>query len=152
MPVTVRCSVRRIPLRLAWAERLGEQILIEAGAAGVHLSLLFAGDRLMRRLNRQYRRKDATTDVLAFPMPEAAGSPPGLLGDVVISLPQAARQARTHGLSVNRELAQLLIHGILHLLGYDHERSPGEARRMRRKERAVLRAVSPLPVLVRGKG
>lgn len=152
MPVTVRCSVRRIPLRLAGAERLGEQILSEAGAAGTHLSLLFAGDRLMRRLNRQYRRKDATTDVLAFPVPEAAGPPSGLLGDVVISLPQAARQARTHGLSVNRELAQLLIHGILHLLGYDHERSHGEARRMRRKERAVLRAVSPLPLLVRGKG
>lgn len=150
MPVSVRCSARRIPLRQAGVERLGQRILIEAGAADAHLSLLFAGDRLMRRLNRRYRRKEATTDVLAFSLREAPGPHSCLLGDVVISLPQAARQARTHGLSLNRELAQLLIHGILHLLGYDHERGPGEARRMRRKEETVLRAVSPLPTLVKG--
>ncbi|MFM8552285.1 MAG: rRNA maturation RNase YbeY [Nitrospiraceae bacterium] len=151
MPVTVRCSVRRIPLRLALTGRLAQRIVDEAGPPGADLSLLVAVDRLMRRLNRQYRRKNATTDVLAFPMREAKGPNPLLLGDVVISLPQAARQARTHGLPLHREVAQLLVHGILHLLGYDHERSPGEARRMQRKERAVLSAVGPVPVLVKGR-
>jgi len=160
MPVAVRCSLRRIALRRALVTRLAQRILIETGEAGADLSLLFIGDTQMRRLNRQYRRKDATTDVLAFPMrhirtrftPHASRFTSSMLGDVVISLPQAARQARERGLPLHREVAQLLVHGILHLVGYDHERSPREAHRMRRKERAVLRAVQPVPTLVQGKG
>ncbi len=152
MPVTVRCSARRIPLRRAGIERLAQRILDATGEAHADVSLSFIGDASMRRLNRQYRRKDATTDVLAFPMREVAGPNPLLLGDVVISLPQAARQARERGLPLPHELATLLIHGILHLLGYDHERNVREAQRMRRKERAVLRAVSPVPALVKRKG
>ena len=152
MPVTVRCSVRRIPLRRAAVETLAQRILAEAGAPSAELSLLVVGDHLMRRLNGRYRRKAVTTDVLAFPMREAPGPNPLLLGDVVISLPQAARQARAQNVPLNRELAQLLVHGILHLLGYDHERSPADAHRMQRKERAVLSAVSPLPALVHTNG
>ncbi len=152
MPVTVRCSVRRIPLRRAAVETLAQRILVEAGVPSAELSLLVVGDRLMRRLNGRYRRKDATTDVLAFPMREAPGPNPLLLGDVVISLPQAARQARAQNVPLNRELAQLLVHGILHLLGYDHEHSSVEAQRMQRKERAVLSAISPLPALVKTNG
>lgn len=152
MPVTVRCSARRIPLRRAAVETLAQRILVAAGVPTAELSLLVVGDHLMRRLNGRYRHKDATTDVLAFPMREAPGPNPLLLGDVVISLPQAARQARAQNVPLNRELAQLLVHGILHLLGYDHERSSVDAQRMQRKERAVLSAVGPLPALVHTNG
>ena len=103
----------------------------------------------MRRLNRRYRRKDRTTDVLAFPIrqhsvrlsPRAPRPAPVMLGDVVISLPQAARQAKEAGHPLERELAVLVTHGVLHLLGYDHERNQREAQRMQRKERAILRAI-----------
>jgi len=117
------------------------------GAARAELSLLLVGDRFMRRLNRLYRRKDHTTDVLAFPMPSPQPSPlrgGGLgrgLGDIVISLPQAERQAAQAGHPLEREMAVLVIHGLLHLLGYDHERSAREARRMSRRERAIARAL-----------
>ena len=102
----------------------------------------------MRRLNRQYRDKDRTTDVLAFAMRESSSPVSALLGDVVISLPTARRQAEEGGRSLSEELAWLLIHGVLHLCGYDHERSPAEARRMKLRERRVLRELEPIPTLV----
>ena len=86
-------------------------------------------------LNRQYRGKDTPTDVLSFPL--ADEWQPSLLGDVVISFETAARQARRRGHSLHEELQTLLIHGILHLLGYDHEVSRSEAIRMHRKEREI---------------
>jgi probable rRNA maturation factor len=86
-------------------------------------------------LNRQYRGKDKPTDVLSFPLADELQ--PSLLGDVVISVETAARQARRRGHSLREELQTLLIHGVLHLLGYDHEVSRSEAIRMRRKEREV---------------
>lgn len=100
-------------------------------------AIVLAGDRLVRRLNRAYRGKDRTTDVLSFPAasgPEEAGRP---LGEIVISVPQAARQAGARGHSVEREVALLVLHGWLHLLGYDHEVDDGtmaalEARLARR--------------------
>jgi len=90
----------------------------------------------MARLNRYYRGKTGPTDVLSFPMREGsfASLSPDLLGDVVISTETAERQARASGRSLRDELVALLIHGILHLLGYDHQ-TPSEARRMKRLER-----------------
>lgn len=149
MPVLVRCRLSLVRLFRARIETLAQAVVAAAGDPDAELSLLLAGDRRMRRLNREYRRKDKTTDVLAFPMREADGPASSLLGDVVISLPQAARQAKADGHSLDHELAVLLIHGILHLFGYDHERGEREARRMRRKERAILRALEPLPKLVK---
>jgi len=70
-----------------------------------------------------------------------------MLGDVVISLPQASRQAKQAGHAIEHELTVLVIHGLLHLLGYDHERSAREARRMQRRERAVLRSLGAIPKL-----
>lgn len=143
MPVWLRSRLRR-RLRLSTLQMLAERVLDAAGVPHADLSLLLVGDRFMRRLNREYRRKDRTTDVLAFPTrltPHASPLTSSLLGDVVISLPQAIRQAARAGQPVERELAVLTTHGVLHLLGYDHERSAREARRMRRKERAVLRRV-----------
>ena len=102
----------------------------------------------MRALNARYRRKPRPTDVLAFAAREAPQPATRLLGDVVISLDTAQRQARRARQSLDRELVTLLIHGILHLLGYDHERSARDASRMQRKERAILQALGRLPRLV----
>ncbi len=108
------------------------------------VSVLLVGDRFMRTLNRRYRGKDRTTDVLSFPFREGAfGSlRQDLLGDIVVSLPTAERQARQAGESVARELDRLLVHGLLHLLGYDHERGAREERRMRSRERRLLEMLS----------
>lgn len=98
----------------------------------------------MRSLNRKYRGKDKTTDVLSFSYREGRFShiQPHFLGDIVISVPRAARQAAIAGHPVSREIKILLIHGLLHLLGYDHERSEREARRMKRKELELQKILS----------
>ncbi len=97
-------------------------------------------DREIRALNLQYRKKDKPTDVLSFPLADELY--PHLLGDVIISIETAARQAQRHGHSLCEEIHTLLIHGILHLLGYDHEVSRSEAIRMHRKEREVKALLS----------
>jgi len=96
------------------------------------LSIALVSDREIRALNRRWRRKDRTTDVLAFPLLE-----PQSLGDVVISLDTARRQAREGGWPLATELRRLLAHGILHCRGYDHERA-ADARRMAAAERRLL--------------
>jgi probable rRNA maturation factor len=100
----------------------------------------------MRRLNARYRGIDRPTDVLAFAMREGphADLHPQVLGDVVLSAETALRQARSRRHSLVEELTRLLIHGTLHLLGYDHELSPADAKIMRRKERELWRLVEPL--------
>lgn len=105
------------------------------GVEGSECGVLLVSDRAMARLNERYRGIARSTDVLSFPMREGpfASLSPGLLGDVVISTETADRQARTAGRSLGEEMAALLIHGILHLLGYDHQTSSG-ARKMRRLE------------------
>lgn len=127
----------------ALARKLG-RMLRSIGIPDAELSVLFVGDRAMRSLNRRYRHKDKTTDVLSFPLRDDQFTHilPSLLGDIVISVPAAGRQAAEAGHSFLREVDILLIHGLLHLLGYDHERSEGEARRMRRKEARLLRLFS----------
>jgi rRNA maturation RNase YbeY len=99
------------------------------------LSLALVTDPEIHNLNHQYRGKDKPTDVLSFPLADALQ--PFLLGDVVISVETAARQAQRRGHSFRAELQTLLIHGILHLLGYDHEVSRRAASRMHRKERQM---------------
>ena len=144
MAVILSSRLRRRWLSLPGVHSLAENILKAAGASRSDLSLLLVGDGAMRRLNRRYRRMDRTTDVLAFPMRVTRHASPvtsNLLGDVVISLPQAERQAAQASHALDREIAMLVIHGTLHLLGYDHERNAREARRMQRKERAILRAL-----------
>ncbi len=111
---------------------------------GVEVGVRLTGDREMGILNRRYRGKNRPTDVLAFAMQE--GPPlPGprrdrvLLGDMVVSVQTAARQAARRGHSLEREMAILVIHGMLHLMGYDHERSAAAARKMAAKERGLRR-------------
>jgi len=105
------------------------------------VSVLLVGDAAMARLNRTHRGVKGPTDVLAFPLREGPWSrlAAEALGDVVISVATARRQAREAGTDLRAELALLLIHGILHLLGYDHG-TGAERRRMWRKQRAILLA------------
>lgn len=99
---------------------------------------MFVNDREMRHMNRLYRRIDGATDVLAFPaVSHGRKGSPLVLGDVVISIDTAQRQARQAGAALQDECCRLLIHGYLHLLGYDHERSRREAVRMRHLERRL---------------
>ncbi len=104
------------------------------------LTVAFVSDRAMRALNRIWRGKRATTDVLSFPTEQAEFEKlAGLnLGDIVISIEQAERQAKEHGLSLENEIAQLILHGLLHLSGYDHETDRGEMNRLELKLRTRL--------------
>ncbi len=106
------------------------------------ITLILTTDGRVREINRDYRKKDRPTDVISFayrdePFPLAPGSVESL-GDIYISLERARAQAEEYGVSAEDELKRLLAHGVLHLAGYDHERSPAEARRMRRKEAELL--------------
>ena len=99
------------------------------------VSVALVSDRRVRELNRTYRRKDYATDVLSFPAAPFALSPERFLGDVVIARGVARRQAREAGHSERTELRVLALHGLLHLLGYDHERDDGRMQRVERRLR-----------------
>ncbi|HLK12884.1 MAG TPA: rRNA maturation RNase YbeY [Candidatus Binatia bacterium] len=143
MPVAVTARGRRAPWLAARLRRSAERLLVALRLADAELSVLLVSDRGMRALNRAWRGKDRPTDVLAFAQREGAGgAPAGLLGDVVISVDTARRQAAERGAPVADEAQRLLVHGLLHLLGYDHERSAAEAARMRRRERALIRRLA----------
>jgi probable rRNA maturation factor len=109
-----------------------------AGAAGV--TVAFVSDRAMRELNGRWRGKRGTTDVLSFPagQDEFEKLEGLMLGDVLISVEQAERQAAEHDLSFDREVAQLILHGVLHLCGYDHETDTGEMNRLELRLRRRL--------------
>lgn len=150
MPVALRVRLRkRERVRRSAIKRFAETILHAVGESRSELGIELVGDRRMRRLNGRYRGKDSSTDVLAFSIREAPGPVSSLIGDVVISIPAVSRQATSHGHSVDKEFAILLIHGILHLCGYDHELGEKEAERMARRERTLLNDAQPLPCLVR---
>jgi len=113
------------------------RVLRDAGRtlrASGEVSVVLAGDGLLRRLNRDYRGRDRPTDVLSFP---GAGGEEGL-GDVVISVPTALRNARRQGHTVQQELDILALHGLLHILGYDHETDDGTMDRLERRLRRGL--------------
>ena len=149
MPVLLRCRLRRNQIHEQRVVVSAQKILVATGEHSSELSLEIVGNTRIRRLNCKYRRQDCPTDVLAFSAREAPGPQTPLLGDVVISFQKATEQASRFGHSIDEEILRLLIHGILHLKGYDHERGDREARRMRRKEDAILQSLRPLPKLVR---
>jgi probable rRNA maturation factor len=105
-----------------------ERALKVVPAKGAGVTLAFVSDRAMQELNRRWRGKQGTTDVLSFPagQEEFEKVEGTTLGDVVVSVEQAARQAAEHGLDFEGEVAQLILHGLLHLCGYDHETDSGE--------------------------
>ena len=135
----------------SWLQAIAEQALtIEKTSHNVEMSLVITSQEKVQELNRNYRGKDEPTDVLAFPMAITMGkpkadSPPFVvppdgmhhLGEVIISYPQAIIQAKEHHHSVRREIAILIIHGVLHLLGYEHDK-PELRRQMRTREAEIL--------------
>ncbi len=131
----------RVPGLAAWLAGIAPR-----AAAGT-VTLVISGDRRIRSLNRTWRGVDTATDVLSFPAGDGP-APVRHLGDLVISRDTAARQARTEGHSLATELRVLALHGLLHLLGYDHERDSG---RMARIERRLRRQGGlPLGLIERG--
>lgn len=111
-----------------WREFAAKALRVVPAEEGAGVTLAFVSDRAMRELNRRWRGKRGTTDVLSFPaaQDEFERAEGLTLGDVVISVEQAARQAGEHGLEFDGEVAQLILHGLLHLCGYDHETDDGE--------------------------
>ena len=135
-----------------WVKKIVRQVLkTERVVPPYEVSLVFTDSEAIKQLNRDYRGVDEPTDVLAFSMLPQKGTdssfplpPDGFtrLGEVIISYPQAVAQAKEQGHSPERELALLVIHGILHLLGYDHE-EPAEESKMRERERELLERCLP---------
>ena len=108
----------------SWMEELVAELAPDFDSVGVR----FAGDLTVRRMNRDFRGQDKTTDVLSFPGDE---SPEGRhLGDIVISVPTAERQAAGRGATLEQEIKLLLLHGVLHCLGHDHETDKGEMEKL----------------------
>ena len=123
MPAYVHTrDLARRPIAPRRVRERAERMLAALGRGEDELSILLASDEVVHALNRDYRDVDRPTDVLAFAMAEGegAGLHPGLLGDVVISIPTATRQAQRAGKTISAEVTMLLAHGLLHLLGYDH--------------------------------
>lgn len=138
--VLVKAAHPRARAFRARVERRARAFLERLDIRGAELSVSLVGDAAIRRLNRAWRHEDRATDVLSFPAGEAPEGAPGPrpLGDVVISVDTARRAAREGGRTVQDELDRYLAHGILHLLGYDHEKSAREARRMLALEESLL--------------
>jgi probable rRNA maturation factor len=123
--------------------RLGNAMLATLELPKAELSVLLTDDAEIHQLNREHRQKDKPTDVLAFAMDESVPDPAGILGDVVISLDTAERQARSRKRPLIEEVRFLLAHGVLHLIGYDHA-EPAEKREMGAMTRKLVR-LAPLP-------
>lgn len=148
MAVWLRSHLRRVSVRPRTVCRLTQTVLQQAGYPSANLSLTFVGKTRMQKLNRTYRERDYATDVLAFPMQDVLQSSLAFVGDVVICIPVALAQASRFGNTADEEILRLLIHGTLHLLGYDHETTDREAKRMKRKERAIFGRLLPVPRLL----
>jgi probable rRNA maturation factor len=103
------------------------------GKHGSSATIAFVSDKNIRNLNQQFRSIDKATDVLSFPADEEAN-----LGDIAISIDRAAAQAKENGLALDEEIAQLILHGLLHLCGYDHETDNGEMNRLELRLRKQL--------------
>ena len=147
--LTLSSSVRSsVPLSLSQLQALAEvaQASVSRAPAFCVVDVRFVGDTRIRSLNLRWRKKDKVTDVLSFPQLESADSSvhfpkekegETLLGDLVLCVPQARRQAHKKGVSLRQELAWMFVHGFLHLLGLDHQTDTDEAH-METIERRVL--------------
>ena len=133
----------------AWLRNVAQEVLKAEGQSNVEMGILITGDERIKQLNKEYLDEDKPTDVLSFAMMESAKGdttsfptpPDGTkhLGEVIISYPQAVKQAEEHKHSAKKEGAVLLIHGVLHLLGYDHDVPETQKRMEARETELVLR-------------
>lgn len=125
----------------AWSGRVAEAAAMLKPARGV-VNVILVDDREMRRLNRRYRGKDKPTDVLSFSYLDEGSVADGTVGDVFISHETLSRDARRLGVTVSDLALRIVVHGMLHVIGYDHE-DDDDAARMERRERTILRRLLP---------
>ena len=130
---------RKIKIDQKRWQQFSEKALSALPTTAEDVTVAFVSDRAMRELNRMWRHKSGTTDVLSFPSSSESfeNEKPGL-GDIVISVEQAKRQAKENGLSLNEEISQLILHGMIHLCGFDHEKDEGEMNRLEIRLRKKL--------------
>jgi probable rRNA maturation factor len=128
-------------------KKVAQKVLEIVEQDQAELCLVLVGNAEMRKLNAQFRKRDYPTDVLSFPAGDELPTGVQLLGDVIISVAKAKEQAKAKRRTLDEELVTLLIHGIVHLLGYDHERSPKDARIMDRLEKKIYRALCDRGIL-----
>ena len=150
MSVLLRNDHPDINIDCTGLENMLEKIMNHLDFHNTEVSILLTGDKGIRLLNKQFRSIDQPTDVLSFPQNQDEDpSIPGkkLLGDIAVSLDTAKIQANEHGLILKEEIVLLLIHGILHLLGYDHEISVQEDKKMRNKTRELFKLAFPEQIL-----
>ena len=154
MPISLTNSQTR-PVRTALLRKAAHRLLREAKLASAQVDILLTDDATMHALNVQYRGYNKPTDVLSFAQSDSIAGPPPVpvspdlpvvLGDVVVSVDTAERQAQEHGVSLDQELALLTVHGILHLLGYEDETEAG-ARALHSRERELLDFTFPSAAL-----
>ena len=119
----------------AW-ETFAARATAAIGNSDSSVTIAFVSDKTIRQLNRQFRGFDKATDVLSFPSADVDGSN---LGDIALSVDTAAKQAKENGLAFEEEIAQLILHGLMHLSGYDHETDNGEMNRLELRLRKKLR-------------
>jgi probable rRNA maturation factor len=131
---------RRRKIDLNRWRKFGEEALQVIGASKRNATIVFVSDNTIRKLNRQFRGRNYATDVLSFPSEAEAFEVESQaeLGEIVISAQRATAQARENGLSFSNEVQQLVLHGLLHLCGYDHETDRGEMNRLELKLRKKL--------------
>lgn len=145
MEILFRNAQRKFKIDRNGLLRLIENALAGLGPPDSEISIMLVNDDKIRALNKEYRGKDKATDVLAFPQDEEATGDKGgpLLGDVVVSVETARRQAREHYLSDEEELLLLVVHGALHLLGYDHDGSIKDKKKMQEATKKIFTKVFP---------
>lgn len=120
-----------------WISKIVELVFKSVKVKNAEISLAFVGDAEIKKLNNFYRGKNKTTDVLSFIYESKVGG--GVEGEIIISYPQAVRQAKEQKHAALEEIKMLLIHGVLHLAGYDHEKSLREARRMENLQNKMVK-------------
>jgi probable rRNA maturation factor len=132
-----------IPVGERRIKKIAEKILNYLGISSNELSILFLDNRGITEINKKYLKRNRPTNVISFALNEGEcrNINPRVLGDVVISVEKAQEQAGINGTTLEEEISFLLIHGILHLIGYDHVKGQGERKRMKEKEREVYRFV-----------
>jgi probable rRNA maturation factor len=155
--LTMNSSLRKTPLTKKFVKEINNWIPIissfilkdlkSCGADHLYLNLMICGDHKVQRLNREYRNKDKTTDVLSFPVYENLRSGneqlfgPVDLGDIVVSWPVVLKQAKEFKVTNEQELIHLFVHGVLHLIGYDHELSRKEEIIMEKYEQELVKKI-----------
>ncbi len=148
MKIIIRNCQRLIKIRTRKIRNDSLRLLESFGLDRAELGILLVNDARMKRINSRYREVSKTTDVLSFPIYGSPGEMPDdkdfLLGDIVINVRAAERQEAEYGLTFDREIRRLLIHGFLHLLGYHHETNRYQEAKMRRHEKEMENALEAL--------